>query len=126
MSETSRANWTVAAAIAVAVLVPGGMVAGVLIGARGPDPADARAPAASLAPVQRDASAAPPAANAVNPPDMIDVHDSMMDQMRASLNPSMNDLMNRDPMWRMMRSSTFIPALQDHEQDIDRMLARGG
>ena len=37
----------------------------------------------------------------------------MMDQMRASLDASMNELMNRD-------------ALERHEQDIDRMLARGG
>ena len=57
---------------------------------------------------------------------MIQLHDSMMDQMRASLDASMNELMNRDPMWQMMRSSTYLDALESHEQDIDRMLARGG
>jgi hypothetical protein len=126
VSERSRANWIVAAFMTVAVLVPAATVVGVLVGARGPDPSDARAPAASL-PVQSAAPARPlePTA-AVNPPNMIQLHDSMMDQMRASLDASMNELMNRDPMWQMMRSSTYLDALERHEQDIDRMLARGG
>lgn len=126
MSERSRANWIMAAFMAVAVLVPAGTVVGVLVGARGPDPSDARPSAASV-PVQSDTPASPTEPTpAVNPPTMIQLHDSMMDQMRASLDAPMNELMNRDPMWRMMRSSTYLDALEKHEQDIDRMLARGG
>lgn len=127
MSERSRANWIVAATMAVAILVPAATVAGVLVGARGPDPADARTPATSPAPVQNEALPGPlEATAAANPPNMIQLHDSMMDQMRASLDASMNELMNRDPMWQMMRSSTYLAALEKHEQEIDRMLARGG
>lgn len=127
MSERSRANWIVAATMAVAILVPAGTVIGVLIGARGPDPVDARGPPGSLTPAQDETSASPlKATAAVNPANMIQLHGSMLDQMRASLDVSMNELMNRDPMWQMMRSSTYLPALELHEQDIDRMLARGG
>ena len=126
MSERSRANWIVAAFMTVAILVPTATVVGVLVGARGPDLLDARAPAASL-PVQSDAPASPlESTAAVNPPNMIQLHDSMMDQMRASADAPMNELMNRDPMWQMMRSSTYLDALEKHVQDIDRMLARGG
>jgi hypothetical protein len=57
---------------------------------------------------------------------MVQQHQAMMDQMRASLSPAMADLMNRDPMWQMMRSGAFIALLEEHEQDIDRMLGRGG
>lgn len=102
-----------AAFMGLVVLVPAATVVGVLVGARGPDPSDTRPPAASL-PILNDAPAGAlePTA-AVNPPNMIQLPDSMMDQMRASLDASMNELMNRD-------------ALERHEQDIDRMLARGG
>ena len=50
----------------------------------------------------------------------------MMDQMRVSVSEAMTNLMNTDPMWQMMRSGAFLVALEQHEQDIDRMLARGG
>ena len=127
MSERSRANWMVAATMAVAILVPAALVTGVLIGARGPDPADARAPAASPAQTSDAGPAGPLKATAADePPNMIQLHHSMMDQMRASFSSSMNELMNRDPMWQMMRSPNYIAELEQHEQDIDRMLARGG
>ncbi len=38
---------------------------------------------------------------------------------------TVNELMNRDPMWQMMRSSAVIADLEKHEQNIDRMLGLG-
>ena len=50
----------------------------------------------------------------------------MTDQMRASVSATMNELMNRDPMWQMMRSTALIADLEKHDQDIARMLGLGG
>ena len=57
---------------------------------------------------------------------MIDQHQAMMDQMRVSATPQMQQLMNDDPMWQMMRSGEFIKLLEEHEGDIDQMLGRTG
>jgi hypothetical protein len=57
---------------------------------------------------------------------MTEQHHVMIDQMRTSVSAPMNELMSRDPMWQMMRSTDFIAEFEKHEQDIDRMLARGG
>ena len=95
MNERAKSNWLVAATRAAVTLVPAGMVTAVLVGARGPDPADI--PAASL-------SSAQPAADTPteqlsvpidvqSPLDMTEQHHAMMDQMRASVSASMNELM---------------------------------
>ena len=128
MNEPTKSKWFFAATIAAVTLVPAGMVTAVLVGARGDDPADARAPSVSVA--------QPPAGSATeqvsapvivrSPLDMTQQHHAMMDQMRASVSATMNELMNREPMWQMLRSTAFIADLEKHEQDIDRMLARGG
>ncbi len=128
MNERAKSNWFLAATMAAATLVPAGMVTAVLVGARGPDPADT--PAASLLAAQSAADTPTEQVSAPiiveNPLDMTQQHHAMMDQMRASVSATMNELMNRDPMWQMMRSSDFIADFEKHEQDIDRMLARGG
>ena len=56
---------------------------------------------------------------------MVDRHQPMMDQMRVSATPQMLQLMDTDPMWQMMRSGAYVRVLEEHESDIDRMLARG-
>ena len=56
---------------------------------------------------------------------MVEAHQAMMDQMRVSATPQMLELMNTDPMWQMMRSGEYSRLLEEHEENIDRMLARG-
>jgi hypothetical protein len=57
---------------------------------------------------------------------MVEQHQAMMDVMRVNAPPEMLRLMNEDPMWQMMRSGDYVRLLEQHEQNIDRMLARGG
>jgi hypothetical protein len=57
---------------------------------------------------------------------MVEQHQAMMDQMRVNATPQMLELMNNDPMWQMMRSGEYLRLLEEHEANIDRMLARGG
>ena len=128
MSERSRSNWVVATTMTAILLVPLLIVVAVVIGARGADPADTGAPPLSQAvptaqnelPTKHEATAVAVDSLAA----MVQQHQAMMDQMRVSLSPTMTEQMNRDPMWQMMRSGAFIPFLQAHEDEIDRMLAR--
>lgn len=53
---------------------------------------------------------------------MLKEHQNMMEQMRAGLSPQMLQLMDRDPMWKSMRSGDFTQMMQDQQQQIDRML----
>lgn len=93
------------------------VVAGVVIGACAP----ADAPAT---PLGEDRFAVLEADGDVGT--MVEQHQAMMDQMRASATPQMLELMNNDPMWQMMRSGEYLRLLEEHEANIDRMLARGG
>lgn len=126
MNERAKNNWILAAVMTAFTLVPAGMVTAVLIGARGADPPDARTPrsAAQSADIPVERVSAP--VTVQSPLDMTQQHHAMMDQMRASVSATMNQLMNSDPMWQMMRSSALIADLEKHEQEIDLMLARGG
>ena len=128
MNDSTQSKWFFAATMAVVTLVPAGMVAAVLVGARGADPADARAPSVSVAQPPRGSATEQVSAPIIvrSPLDMTQQHHAMMDQMRASVSATMNELMNRDPMWQMMRSPALIADLEKHEQDIDRMLGLGG
>lgn len=127
MNEPTKSKWFLAATLAAVTLVPVGMVSAVLVGASGPDPADTYPPRVSVAQppsgVATEAMSAPVIVR--GPPDMIKQHDAMMGQMRASVSATMNELMNSDPMWQMMRSSALIADLEQHEQEIDRMLGLG-
>ena len=53
---------------------------------------------------------------------MLAQHQHMMDQMRASLSPQMQSIMDADPMWKSMRTGEFAQEMQDQQQQIDRML----
>ena len=53
---------------------------------------------------------------------MLKEHQNMMEQMRASVSPQMLQLMDKDPMWKSMRSGEFTQMMQDQQQQIDRML----
>lgn len=57
---------------------------------------------------------------------MVEQHQAMMDQKRANATPQMLELMNNDPMWQMMPSGEYLRLLEEHEANIDDMLARGG
>lgn len=128
MKETTKSRWFLAATVAALTLLPVGMVSAVLVGASEPDPAHVNTPSVSVARPPSDT--APEAVSAPiivrSSPDMIQQHHAMMDWMRSSVSATMTDLMNNDPMWQMMRSSAFIADLEQHEQDIDRMLGRAG
>lgn len=128
MNGSTKSKWYFAATMAVVTLVPAGMVSAVLIGARGADPADAFVPSVSVAQSPVGSATEQESAPVIveRPLDMTQQHHAMMDQMRASVSATMNELMNRDPMWQMMRSTAFIADLEKHEQDIDRMLGLGG
>lgn len=56
---------------------------------------------------------------------MLEQHQSMMEQMRTGLSPQMQQLMDADPMWKLMRSGEFTNMMEDQQQQIDRMLGRG-
>lgn len=53
---------------------------------------------------------------------MLQQHQNMMEQMRASLSAQMQQRMDADPMWQDMRSGDFTQMMQDQQQQIDRML----
>ena len=54
---------------------------------------------------------------------MLQQHQNMMEQMRVGLSPQMQQLMDNDPMWKLMRSADFTQMMQDQQQQIDRSLA---
>ena len=55
---------------------------------------------------------------------MLQQHQDMMSQMQASLSPQMLEMMRTDPMWRMLDSGELIRLMEEHQGDLDRMLAR--
>ena len=57
--------------------------------------------------------------------DMLDQHQAMMDQMRVDATPQMLQLMDADPMWKLMRNGEFAQMMSDQQEQIDRMLGRG-
>lgn len=56
---------------------------------------------------------------------MLEQHQQMMEQMRVSLSPQMQQMMDADPMWQLMRNGDFTQMMEDQQQQIDRMLGRG-
>jgi hypothetical protein len=57
--------------------------------------------------------------------DMLDQHQTMMEQMRVDATPQMLQLMDADPMWKIMRNGEFAQMMVDQQEQIDRMLGRG-
>lgn len=55
--------------------------------------------------------------------EMLGQHDSMMGQMRASMVPQMETIMQSDPM-RTGLSHDMIRAMEQNQAQIDRMLGR--
>ncbi len=55
---------------------------------------------------------------------MLQQHQDMLSQMQASLTPQMLQMMRTDPMWQMLQSGDMIRLQEEHQGDIDRMLAR--
>lgn len=57
---------------------------------------------------------------------MLEQHQTMMEQMRAGLSPEMQQRMDSDPMWKLMRNGEFTQMMEAQQREIDRMLGRGG
>lgn len=55
---------------------------------------------------------------------MLDRHQAMMEQMRVGATPEMLARMDTDPMWQQMRTGEFARLMEQHQQQIDRMLGR--
>lgn len=53
---------------------------------------------------------------------MLERHQAMMEQMRAGVTPEMLRLMDADPMWKAMRTDEFATLMEEHQDQIDRML----
>ncbi|HVT75868.1 MAG TPA: hypothetical protein VHD87_02475 [Acidimicrobiales bacterium] len=56
---------------------------------------------------------------------ILEQHRAMLQQMQADASPAMLDLMNNDPMWKMLRSEEWSQLDAQHQADIDRMLGKG-
>lgn len=59
----------------------------------------------------------------VSQQEMVDSHQPMMEQMRASSTPQMLSLMPSDPMWTTL-DPDMITLMEQNQAQIDRMLAR--
>ena len=45
--------------------------------------------------------------------DMLDRHQAMLEQMRVALSPQMLQVMDADPMWKLMRNDEYTTMLVD-------------
>lgn len=57
---------------------------------------------------------------------MFESHKRMLERMRVDASPQMLQLMDADPMWKLMRTGMFTKMLEDWQKQVDRMLGRGG
>lgn len=57
--------------------------------------------------------------------DMAERHRRMLERMQQDASPAMKALMDKDPMWQMMRTGEWARLDEEHQEDIDRMLGRG-
>lgn len=131
MAQQRSITWIMVGAVFASLVLPVLIVVVVLIGGRGGDGTAAApittttvAPVATTEAPARDRLAELEADGDART--MVEAHQAMMDQMRVNATPQMLRLMNSDPMWQMMRSGEYVRLLEEHEENIDRMLARGG
>jgi len=133
MEARRKPTWLIVGAALGYLLVPVVIVGAVLIGARGGE--DGAAPTPSHGTTTTASDREVPGAtddglasleSSGQALTMVEQHQAMMDQMRVNATPAMIELMNNDPMWQMMRSGEYVRLLEEHEGNIDRMLARGG
>lgn len=131
MAQQRSITWIMVGAVFAFVALPVLIVVGVLIGAGGGDYPTATpmtttttaAPVPTTEAPTEDRLATMEAGGRART--MVEAHQAMMDQMRVNATPQMLQLMNSDPMWQMMRSGEYVRLLEEHEENIDRMLARG-
>lgn len=55
--------------------------------------------------------------------EMLEQHRQMILRMQDDASPAMLELMNNDPLWKMMRSPEWARLDEEHQEDIDRMLS---
>ncbi len=58
--------------------------------------------------------------------EMLDRHQAMMEQMRVGATPEMLAMMDADVMWQQMRTGEFAELMEQHQEQIDRMLGQDG
>lgn len=55
---------------------------------------------------------------------VLEQHRQMIEQMQQDASPAMLELMNKDPMWKMMRSPGWAQMDEQHQKDLDRLLGK--
>ena len=119
----SSNRWAVVGGMLTMLLVPTGLVLGLVVGASGPD-GPHPSPAPVVQPDERGSTeltsriAAQPA---VDQDDPRDAHRAMLEQMRVNVTPQMVQTMNANPL---VHTPGDLAELEQHAADIDRMLAR--
>jgi len=58
-------------------------------------------------------------------PQMLDRHQAMMEAMRVNVTPEMQSAMDADQMWQLMRTGEFAALMEEHQDQINRMLGQG-
>ena len=124
MEQQRSITWITVGAALTFLILPVLIVVGVFIGARVATTTTNAAPVPTTEALAEDRLATLEAGGDART--MVEAHQAMMDQMRVNATPQMLQLMNSDPMWQMMRSGEYVRLLEEHEENIDRMLARGG
>ena len=56
--------------------------------------------------------------------DILERHRAMIEKMQEDASPAMLALMNSDPMWTMMRSKDWARMDEEHQADVNRMIAK--
>ena len=56
--------------------------------------------------------------------DILERHRAMIEKMQEDASPAMLALMNSDPMWTMMRSKEWARLDQEHQADVNRIIAK--
>jgi ABC-type lipoprotein release transport system permease subunit len=54
---------------------------------------------------------------------MFDQHERMLERMRVDASPQMLNIMNADPMWKLMRTGMYTKMLEEYQHQLNQMLA---
>ena len=104
-------GWKIALALAAVTLV---VFVGILVSANGDDTHDPADRVGRITQMEQSGEMHR----------MLEQHRKMLEQMASDASPAMLELMNKDPMWQMMRSAEWAQMDEQHEADIDRMLGK--
>jgi hypothetical protein len=54
---------------------------------------------------------------------MFDQHERMLERMQVDASPQMLNIMNADPMWKLMRNGMYTKMLEEYQHQLNQMLA---